>query len=331
MIIPLELGEDWRALTERWHTGALNGWLRILPKALCEGLNERRYGDLARWREAFAELPTKCTGTPLINSSRVGIQGRLQKSELKKLRKSLKGLHPWRKGPFELFGLLIESEWRSDWKWDRLCNEIESLKGRRVLDVGCGNGYHCWRILGEGASEVIGIDPSPLFTLQFKSIQHFLKLPNIHVLPIPLESVPSSLPVFDTVFSMGVLYHRRLPINHLKSLKNKLLPGGQLILETLIIEGEDRASFSPPGRYAKMNNVWHLPTPNLTKYWLNQAGFGDLKLIDISKTTTEEQRQTDWMTFHSLSDFLHPNDDNLTVEGHPAPLRAIFTAIAVDS
>ena len=46
--------------------------------------------------------------------------------------------------------------------------------------------------------------------------------------------------------------------------------------------------------------------------------------MDINKTTVEEQRSTDWMTFESLADFLDPNDANKNVEGHPAPLRDIF-------
>ncbi|MBR9800034.1 MAG: DUF1698 domain-containing protein, partial [Gammaproteobacteria bacterium] len=39
-----------------------------------------------------------------------------------------------------------------------------------------------------------------------------------------------------------------------------------------------------------------------------------------------EQRATDWMTYHSLSDFLDPADPSLTREGHPAPRRAVLIA-----
>ena len=242
------------------------------------------------------------------------------------LRSALMGLHPWRKGPFELCGLHIDTEWRSDWKWDRLADAVAPLEGRRVLDVGCGNGYHCWRMLGSGAAEVVGIDPTPLFILQFKAVQYYLQQPGIHVLPMTLEAMPEHLPVFDTVFSMGVLYHRRDPMAHLMSLKHKLAPEGQLVLETLVIEGDDDALLEPNGRYARMGNVWQLPSPGLTARWLKQAGFSEIEIVDVGVTSLEEQRRTPWMTFHSLEEFLNPSDHTLTIEGFPAPRRAILTA-----
>jgi tRNA (mo5U34)-methyltransferase len=51
-------------------------------------------------------------------------------------------------------------------------------------------------------------------------------------------------------------------------------------------------------------------------------------MVDISTTSIEEQRSTDWMTFESLEDFLDPNDHSKTIEGHPAPTRAVFLAEA---
>ena len=236
------------------------------------------------------------------------------------------GLHPWRKGPFELCGLHVDTEWRSDWKWERLAGAIAPLQGRRVLDVGCGNGYHCWRMLGAGAAEVIGVDPTPLFILQFKALQHYLQQQCIHVLPMTLEAMPEHLPVFDTVFSMGVLYHRRNPMEHLVSLRNKLAPGGQLVLETLVIEGDENALLEPNGRYARMGNVWQLPSPGLAARWVADAGFSRIEIIDVGQTSLGEQRRTPWMTFHSLSQFLDPDDPGLTIEGLPAPRRAILTA-----
>jgi tRNA (mo5U34)-methyltransferase len=244
------------------------------------------------------------------------------------LRAALMGLHPWRKGPFELCGLHVDTEWRSDWKWDRLEPVLESLAGKRVLDVGCGNGYHCWRMLGAGAAEVIGIDPTPLFILQFKALQRYLDQEHIYVLPLTLEAMPEDLPAFDTVFSMGVLYHRRDPLAHLKSLKGKLVPGGQLLLETLVVEGDQDTVLEPNGRYARMGNVWHLPSPDLARRWMSEVGLIDATVVDVGPTSVAEQRSTEWMTFHSLSDFLDPQNPRLTVEGYPAPRRAILTARA---
>ena len=327
--LPPELVSDWEALSSRWQDGPLSEWLALLPEQFNTGLSPARYGDLPRWREALGALPSLSATDIQLNGARVGVTGQISAESYAALQAALMGLHPWRKGPFELWGLHIDTEWRSDWKWDRLADAIAPLGGRRVLDVGCGNGYHCWRMLGTGAAEVIGIDPTPLFILQFKAVQHYLQQPGIHVLPMTLKAVPEHLPEFDTVFSMGVLYHRRDPMAHLMSLKHKLAPGGQLVLETLVIEGDADALLEPNGRYARMGNVWKLPSPGLAARWLRQAGFSEVEIVDVGMTSFDEQRRTAWMTFHSLKEFLDPEDPTLTIEGFPAPRRAILTANVV--
>lgn len=324
--LPPELVSDWEALSARWQGGPLSEWLALLPEQFNTGLSPARYGDLPRWRDALASLPPLPAAGIQLAAARVGISGTAPTETMAALHSALMELHPWRKGPFEICGLHIDTEWRSDWKWDRLAGAVAPLEGRRVLDVGCGNGYHCWRMLGAGAAEVIGIDPTPLFILQFKALQRYLHQPGIHVLPMTLEAMPQHLPVFETVFSMGVLYHRRDPMEHLMSLKHKLAPGGQLVLETLVIEGDDQALLEPNGRYARMGNVWQLPSPGLITRWLELAGFREVELIDVGRTTLDEQRRTPWMTFHSLAEFLDPDDLTVTIEGFPAPRRAILTA-----
>ena len=326
MEVPEELIADLETFAARWEEPTLCQWLEILPQQLAQSMSEKRYGDLKRWRESMRALPELSTSAINLDSAYVGAEGNITDTTSADLERALRGLHPWRKGPFSLFGVDIDTEWRSDFKWERLADAISPLQGRRVLDVGCGSGYHCWRMRGAGASEVIGIDPTPLFVLQFKAIQKYLGDSTVHVLPLTLEQLPTKLRVFDTVFSMGVLYHRRSPIDHLTDLRDTLVPGGELVLETLVVEGDEQTVFVPPGRYARMGNVWFLPSPEALKLWLSKVGFRDIKLVDVSQTSVEEQRSTDWMTFHSLENFLDPEDPNKTIEGHPAPRRAILTA-----
>lgn len=303
-------------------------WCDSLPALLNKGLSATRHGDLPRWQALLDALPDiKSIDVELKGPLRIGTSNELNDEQLAELTLTLRKFHPWRKGPFNLFGIHIDTEWRSDWKWQRVLPHIESLAGRRVLDVGCGSGYHCWRIAGEGAEQVVGIDPSPLFIMQFRAIKHFMENPpNVEVLPLRLEEMPEYLPVFDTVFSMGVLYHRRSPLDHIKELQNCLRPGGQLVLETLIIEGELGEVLMPENRYAKMGNVWFIPSPATLQLWLRRLGFKEVEIVDIDQTSFDEQRSTEWMTFESLSDFLDPNDQNLTIEGYPAPKRVVITA-----
>jgi tRNA (mo5U34)-methyltransferase len=125
---------------------------------------------------------------------------------------------------------------------------------------------------------------------------------------------------------MGVLYHRRSPLDHLLELKGCLRPGGQLILETLIVAGVEDTVFMPRGRYAKMRNVWFLPSVAAMLLWLQRCGFKEIACVDTTRTTIEEQRRTAWMTFESLADYLDRKNPDMTIEGYPAPLRAIFIA-----
>jgi len=322
--------EDW-SWTKPFLSGPLGGWLARLPEQVEKIWRERPHGDLVRWREAVAGLPQLPLSDRDLHTAwiRAGKPKDCDEVQRRQIIEGLMRLHPWRKGPYEICGIRLDTEWRSDWKWQRLQPHIQPLQERLVLDVGCGNGYHGWRMLGEGARLVIGIDPTQLFVLQFQAIRRFLgERHPLQVLPLGIEDLPPNLQGFDTVFSMGVFYHRRSPFDHLAELKGALRRGGELVLETLVIEGGAGQVLVPEGRYAKMRNVWFIPTPITLENWLRRAGFQEVRLIDCSPTTQEEQRPTEWMRFESLTDFLDPTDPSRTIEGHPAPRRAIFLAKA---
>ena len=242
------------------------------------------------------------------------------------LTATLMKLHPWRKGPFELFGVHIDTEWHSDWKWARLQDHID-LRDRSVLDVGSGNGYYGWRMLLQGARRVVGLDPFLLYAMQHEAIKRCIgsDLPNF-VLPLGDDCLPPRLNAFDVTFSMGVLYHRTSPIDHLQSLAGTLRNDGELVLETLVVDSSEETVLVPHGRYGKMRNVWFIPSVPMLKLWLKRTGFRDVKVIDVSPTTTNEQRSTEWMTFESLENFLDPADHSKTIEGYPGPLRATIIA-----
>lgn len=326
---------DYSYFIESIQKGPLSQWAKRLPEQIAAGLSHQRYGDLKHWLAAKDNLPkVPVSFTNFKDKVEIGQRNDCTDNQWQQLEENLRALHPWRKGPYDIFGLHINTEWRSDWKWDRLLPYISPLKNRNVLDVGCGNGYHCWRMWGEGARRVIGIDPSPRFVVQFYTLKQFLTGENgeaqervpVDVLPVGIQDIPENTKAFDTTFSMGVLYHRPSPMDHLKQLRDTLKTGGELVLETLIIDGELGDTLVPEGRYAKMNNVWFIPSAPTLVSWLTKCGFENVRCVDINQTSVEEQRATDWMTNQSLQDFLDPNDPTRTVEGHPAPLRGIFVA-----
>ncbi|CSF39676.1 putative methyltransferase [Shigella sonnei] len=269
----------------------LSHWLETLPAQIANWQREQQHGLFKQWSNAVEFLP-----------------------EIKPYRLDL------------LHSVTAESEWRSDWKWDRVLPHLSDLTGRTILDVGCGSGYHMWRMIGAGAHLAVGIDPTQLFLCQFEAVRKLLgNDQRAHLLPLGIEQLPA-LKAFDTVFSMGVLYHRRSPLEHLWQLKDQLVNEGELVLETLVIDGDENTVLVPGDRYAQMRNVYFIPSALALKNWLKKCGFVDIRIVDVCVTTTEEQRRTEWMVTESLSDFLDPHDPSKTVEGYPAPKRAVLIA-----
>jgi len=304
-------------------------WHEFLLDAVCQKLKTYTHGELEIWQSLILELPEiKVKSLELNKSVSIEAIRPLSLDQKKQLTQQLKQLHPWRKGPFNLFDIHIDTEWRSDWKWERIQPHIGSLKDKSILDVGCGNGYHCWRMLGEQARFVLGIDPSQKYLTQFSIMQKYINNPKCHFLPLGIEDMPEDMggDGFDNVFCLGVLYHRKDPINLLYQLKNLLTRGGELILETLVVDGDSSTLLVPSGRYAQMRNVWFLPSIKMLELWLKKCGYTNVRTVDVNQTTTEEQRTTEWMTFHSLKDFLDEQDLNKTNEGYQAPKRATFIA-----
>ncbi len=316
-----------------WHSLAKTplAALSALEPLVEQRMSPERHGDADRWKAALQALPELPPGIPLLDRDGVGTAPSrpLDEQERAAFTEAMMAFHPWRKGPFDIGGVYMDTEWRSDWKWQRVQPHLAPLAGRRVLDVGCGSGYHCWRIAGEGAALALGIDPMLLFVMQYWAVRRYVGADhNAWVLPLALEDMPASLRGFDTILSMGVLYHRRSPFHHLLHLRELLRPGGELVLETLVVSGDERTVLMPEGRYAQMNNVWFIPSTAMLELWLRRAGYRNVRTVDVCPTTVEEQRKTDWMTYLSLADFLDPADASRTVEGYPAPVRAVVLAEA---
>lgn len=301
----------------------LKEWARSVPSLFAERY-AISHGDLPRWEAAVKALPNlTAEQTDLLNS--LTLNGPCTAEQREHLEQALKGLIPWRKGPFHVFGVHVDTEWRSDWKWERVSPHM-NLQNERILDVGCGNGYYMWRMLGAGAKSVVGVDPNWLFFNQFHAIKKYIPNSPVWHLPFAFEDLPAKLEGFDRVFSMGVLYHRRSPIDHLLELKDCLVSGGELVLETLVVDGDEQQVLVPEDRYAMMRNVWFLPSVKALELWLRRTGFVDIRCVDISSTSIDEQRTTEWMRYQSLSDFLNPKDQSLTIEDLPAPKRAVLLA-----
>jgi len=248
----------------------------------------------------------------------------LSQEETQFLKENLQALIPWRKGPFNLCNIKIDSEWQSNLKYNLLekhCN----LKDKIVADVGCNNGYYMFRMLSQNPKKLVGFDPSVVFKTQFDIVNHFIKS-DIKYELLGVEHLEFYEHKFDFIFMLGVLYHRSDPIASLKSLNRALNKSGEIIIDSFMIDGDEEVCLVPKERYAMIPNIYFIPTINCFKNWLHRAGFIDIELLEITKTDSNEQRPTPWTFEQSLENFLDPNDSNKTIEGYLAPKRAYLKA-----
>ncbi len=294
-----------------------------LQKITETAISQINQGDLSRWITAYDSLPELSDTALVPGQPAVTINLTNPCEEESLIEKALTDLHPWRKGPFQVGSCYVDAEWRSDYKWQRLLSGIPDLKNRTILDVGCGNGYYLLKMAEHQPRLMLGIEPGLLQNVQFWAVEKYAKTGAV-VLPLKVQDLPANMRCFDVVFSMGILYHRKSPIEHLEQLKSFLSPQGTLVMETLVVDGDSQTCLVPQGRYAQMRNVWFLPSVDMLSLWLQKVGFENIQVIDVSTTTTDEQRSTEWMRFHSLPEFLAAGQSQ-TVEGHPPPKRVIIT------
>jgi len=282
--------------------------------------------NIAPMKESLDSLPTpKVKGYKLLDAIEIELDEVWEKENIAKITECAKLMLPWRKGPFKIGSLFIDTEWRSYIKYS-IIEPHFNLQDKIVGDIGCNNGYYLFKMLEQKPKKLVGFDPSALFFMQFEFINKFIQS-DIKYEMLGIEHVQAYEHKFDTLFCLGVLYHRSDPIGSLKSLFKALNSGGELILDTFMIDGEEDICLTPKERYSKIPNIYFIPTVNALKNWCYRAGFKDVEVLAIKKTELDEQRKTDWINSQSLDDFLDPQNPELTVEGYPAPKRVYIKAI----
>lgn len=248
-------------------------------------------------------------------------------SQSQQLLTSLQEFCPWKKGPFSVFGHQIDSEWRSDIKWQRIDHELGDLTDQNVCDIGCNNGYFLWRLAARANRPriIVGIEPMAAHWYSFQLLQRYIGLEGIYFEPFGVEHLDLMPDCFDTILCLGILYHHTDPVGLLRKMKTSLKKNGRLVIDCQGIEGSDPLALVPQGRYAGASGIWFLPTVPALIHWIRRAGYQDVRCFYSAKLTPEEQRPTSWAEIKSLSDYLSP-DQATTIEGYPAPWRHYVVA-----
>ena len=281
-----------------------------------------------RYREPYESLQQFKATTVDCNADwvKIGTPEEISTTDREIIESQLRIFMPWRKGPFSVFGIDVDSEWQSQRKWQRLVDFLPDMKGKIVADIGCSNGYYMFRMLPHQPKIVIGFEPSVQHYYCFKALNSMAGRDNLHIDLLGVEHLALFPECFDVLFLMGIIYHRSSPIECLRDIFSSLRPGGTLILESQAIPGESETALFPKKTYAKVPGTYFVPTGNCLKNWLSRAGFSDVELFCQHPMSSIEQRRTDWMTFESYADFTDPADSSKTVEGYPAPDRVFLRA-----
>jgi len=255
----------------------------------------------------------------------IGKKEELTVEEHQKLLVHLRSFNPWRKGPFDVFGHRIDAAWKSDRKWTKAMRYAGSLYGKSVCDIGCNNGYYLYRMAHEGAAKVVGLDPQKLFKDQFDFLNALCPLPHVKFLEAGYDILQNQKESYDTIFCMGILYHRRNPMEVLEISRHALRTGGEIFIETMGLDLPLNECFYPGGKYAGSSGVFFIPSTSVLHSWLKRTGYREI-VIHETHDSTDDQVRTAWADLPAFTEFLDPNRPGFTIEGYPAPLRILASA-----
>lgn len=281
--------------------------------------------QLPQYQQLFTEpagfISAKCDlNQPAVT---IGIDSELTDHQRDSIYQHCRTLMPWKKGPYRLFGIDIDSEWRSDYKWQRLEKRLGNLKEQKVADIGCHNGYFMFRLASTDAKLIIGFDPNARWYFKFHFLQRFTQLPQLYYEPFGVEHLDLYENFFDTVLCLGILYHQTDPVTILRKIHNSLTTGGRLFVDCQGIAGDDDLVLVPRQKYAGASGQWYLPTRSALSNWLARTNYRNIEVFYDEPLSTDEQRATDWARIASLKNFI---DGQQTVEGYPAPRRFYVVA-----
>jgi tRNA (mo5U34)-methyltransferase len=308
------------------HTSLLSKEIMTLRAERHTKLSELRYQAMQQALDRLPDIKVSKfdASTDIIQ---IGAAQDLNPQTKELIAQAIEAFVPWRKGPFDIFGEVIDAEWRSELKWNRVLPHLRPLKDKKVCDIGCNNGYFMYRMLPHEPRLVVGLEPESRNVLNFNFLQKYARAESLFFEPLGIEHMNLYPGFFDTVFCMGILYHHTDPVGLLKKIFGAMAKGGQLIVECQGIPGEEPLALMPENRYANARGFWWLPTRSCLEHWLKRSGFTKVETFADLVLTSEEQRRSSHAPINSLDDFLDKEDRSKTIEGYPAPRRFYVSAI----
>ncbi|MCP2620361.1 methyltransferase domain-containing protein [Candidatus Aminicenantes bacterium AC-334-K16] len=118
---------------------------------------------------------------------------------------------------------------KSEEHW-RLFYSPDEVKGKRILDAGCGTGIFSIIFARHGADEVIGLDISAGSLTTARKLKENFNLNNVDFHQADMLHLPFPEESFDVVWAWGTVHHTIDPWRAMEELIRVLKPGGSILL-----------------------------------------------------------------------------------------------------
>ncbi|MDF2985284.1 MAG: methylase involved in ubiquinone/menaquinone biosynthesis [Eubacterium sp.] len=166
-------------------------------------------------------------------------------------------------------------------EWHELRKMLPDFRGKRVLDLGCGFGWHCRYAVENGAKSVIGVDISQKMLSVAKSKTD---TQNIQYICMPIEDIDFSADSFDVVVSSLTLHYIKSFEDILRKIHKCLSKGGDFIFSV------EHPVFTAHGvqdwHCDEQGNRLHWPVDSYFDQGMRKANFLGEEVIKYHKTLT---------------------------------------------
>ncbi len=165
-------------------------------------------------------------------------------------------------------------------EWETLQRLLPDFKDKRVLDLGCGFGWHCQYAIENGAKSVTGVDISEkMLTVAKQKTEN--KICYIHS---PIEDISFNKNSFDAVISSLAFHYLESFEKITEKVSDCLVQGGDFVFSV------EHPVFTAYGNqdwyYDENGNILHFPVDNYFFEGQRTAGFLGEKVIKYHKTLT---------------------------------------------
>lgn len=196
-------------------------------------------------------------------------------------------------------------------EWPALKAMLPELAGKRVLDLGCGYGWHCRYALEQGAREVVGVDISQRMLEQARCRTISERCRYLHM---AMEDIDFPEACFDVVISSLALHYVRDYADVLRRVAVCLKSGGDFVF-----------SVEHPVFTAYGNQDWYRDGEGRALHWPVDRYFleGERQAVFLGETMVKYHR-----TLTGYVDPLQRAGFTLTGLAEPQPTEQMLIEIA---